>query len=299
MSKTDIKPVVKPTIFREYIGMIDTLGENIHDFPAAIIDDHIPEFHFILGFARETYVGGKGTGLFRSTWNVNDFSPAKVVKIKKEHRNVKVVITIGSNDADYPFNPQNIDSWILNAVTSIKVLIQDYETKIHPCEVGNIIDGIDINYEYIKSKENDFSLCIGKVIELLKKDLDVSKSMKVVSISPTNNVNLHYLKLYSNNQDNIDWINYKFYNEDFPTEKEFVSFFYKLATDYGTRSKLLPGVNTNTHTPTTWSLKVFVDGCRILINHASLAGVFIWNANTSAPTYSIEKELLHLFYTKK
>ncbi|KAI5446171.1 hypothetical protein KIW84_014141, partial [Lathyrus oleraceus] len=221
MSKTDIKPVVKPTIFREYIGMIDTLGENIHDFPAAIIDDHIPEFHFILGFARETYVGGKGTGLFRSTWNVNDFSPAKVVKIKKEHRNVKVVITIGSNDADYPFNPQNLDSWIGNAVTSIKVLIQDYETKIHPCEVGNIIDGIDINYEYIKSKENDFSFCIGKVIELLKKDLDVSKSMKVVSISPTNNVNLHYLKLYSNNQDNIDWINYKFYNEDFPTEKEF------------------------------------------------------------------------------
>ncbi|CAI8584685.1 unnamed protein product [Vicia faba] len=296
MTEPDIKAVVKPTIFREYI-----VGENINGFPSEIIGD-IPKFHFILGFANDTYDDGAGTGFFKRAWNFDDFSPTKVANLKKEHKNVNVVISIGGIGAEFPFNPKDITSWTDNAVSSIKELIQDYENRLQPINNDDtIIDGIDINYEYINinlSEPTQFSTCIGQVIQRLRDDPDVSKSMKVVSISPTELVNFHYLALYTNKPDNIDWINYKFYNQYFRSEYEFINFFNNLVNDYGTALKILAGFNSDTSTPTPTSQQACIDGCRILIERALLAGVFVWNANASAPTYSLEAELQKL-YTKE
>ncbi|CAI8589968.1 unnamed protein product [Vicia faba] len=273
-----INAVVRPTTFQEYIGINDGFGKNVNGFPSEIIDDDIPKFHFILGFANDTYVDGAGTGFFKRAWNFDDFSPTKVAKLKKKHKNVKVVISIGGKGAEFPFNPQDDSSWIDNAVTSIKELIQDYEKYTPRVSDDNVIDG--------------------QVIQRLKDDPDVSNSMKVVSISPTDLVNLQYLALYTNKPDNIDWINYKFYNQYFPSENEFINFFNNLVNDYDAAFKLVAGFSSDTSTPTPTSQQACIDGCRILIERASLAGVFVWNGEASAPTYSLEAELQKL-YTKE
>ncbi|XP_058727881.1 chitinase 2-like [Vicia villosa] len=286
-SDSDIDADVKPTIFREYIGMED----NIDDFPANMINDNIKEFHFILGFATELYVYGKGTGEFNRTWSIENFSPENVAKLKQLHRQVKVVISIGGNGHEYQFNPQNNEDWITNAVSSIKEIILDYENEV--MDDDNIIDGIDINYENITSSVDDFSNCIGQVIQKLKEDPDVSKSMKIVSIAPTELLQPHYLKLYLVNKDNIDWIDYKFYNQYFSSRDEFVSLFKKLVTDYDTEFKLLAGVSTYTGIPSE-SQGLIVDGCKYLLSRASLAGVFVLDANASAPAYSLERQLQEL-----
>ncbi|XP_058726424.1 chitinase 2-like [Vicia villosa] len=288
-SEADIAAVVKPTIFREYIsGSLDA-------FPARIINKDIIEFHFILGFAKDTYLeDGTGTGAFTRNWNFNTFGPEKVLNLKIDHTNVKVVISIGGQGREDKFNPQNKEDWIVNAKSSIKDLILDYKIS-GPSVSFYTIDGIDINYAYMESNADDFAYCIGKVITQLKDDPDVSISLNVVSIAPTKDLQPHYLALYRENQEKIDWINYKFYNQYFPSEDEFVKLFKQLIYEYGTPFKLLPGVSTNTINPSLMKTDLFVNGCTILLQTASLPGVFVWDANTSEPTYSLEGQLQDLF----
>ncbi|XP_050901164.1 chitinase 2-like [Lathyrus oleraceus] len=285
---SDIKAVVRPIIFREYIT------ECLDAFPASIINENMSQFHFILGFATDTYLqDGTGTGNFTRTWNVDDFSPTKVLNLKQEHRNVKVVISIGGHGPEDVFNPYDKEEWIKNAKSSIKDLLLDYKVESTPVNIYTI-DGIDINYEIIKSNEDDFAYCIGKVIKQLKEDPQVLNSVNVVSIAPTEDLQPHYRTLYLENQDNIDWINYKFYNQSFDSENEFVKLFKILLFQYRTPCKLLPGVSTNTSSPSPMTTDIFVKGCTILLKTVSLPGVFVWDANTSAPAYSLEGELQDL-----
>ncbi|XP_050901397.1 uncharacterized protein LOC127108069 [Lathyrus oleraceus] len=229
--------------------------------------------------------------------------------------------SIGGLGFGYDFDPINKDDWIKKAKSSIEQLILDYENGVTSDE--NIIDGIDINYEHISSSVDDFSNWIGEIIKQLKEDPNLTEppirgpstilllvqqtqepqtlipwlreSMNVVSIAPTERLRSHYLKLYRDNQDNIDWIDYKFYNQFFKSTDDFVDLFYQLVSDYGTPYKLLAGVNTEMSIPpTTRNQDLFVGGCSILINRASLAGVFVWDANASTPTYSLEVDLQKL-----
>ncbi|KAI5446108.1 chitinase 2 [Lathyrus oleraceus] len=289
LKSSDIEAVVRPIIFQEYIT------ESLDAFPASIINDNMREFNFILGFATDTYLeDGTGTGAFTRSWSFDDFSPTKVLNLKQEHKNVKVVISIGGHGTEDVFNPYDKEEWIKNAKSSIKDLLLDYKIESMPVSFYTI-DGIDINYENIKSNADDFADCIGKVIKQLKEDHEVLNSVNVVSIAPTKDLQPHYRTLYLKNQDNIDWINYKFYNHTFDSEKEFVKLFKILVYEYGTAFKLLPGISTNTNTPSSMTTDIFVKGCTILLKTASLPGVFVWDANTSSsPTYSLEEELQKL-----
>ncbi|CAK8531826.1 unnamed protein product [Lathyrus sativus] len=284
---SDIQAVVWPIIFREYIT------DGLDALPANIINNNMGEFHFILGFATETYLeDGTGTGAFTRTWNFDDFSPSKLLTLKEEHPNVKVIMNIGGHGDEYVFNPRDKEEWIVNAKSSIKGLILDYQIQTIPVSVS-AIDGIDINYENIKSNADDFAYCIGKVIQQLKEDPLVFNSTNV-SISPTEVLRPHYLKLYLENKDNINWINYKFYNQSIESEIDFAKLFKILVFEYGAPYKLLPGVSTNTSSPPLMPIDVFVAGCKILLKTKSLAGVFVWDANESAPEYSLEEVLQKL-----
>ncbi|KAI5446109.1 chitinase 2 [Lathyrus oleraceus] len=293
MLEPEFKAVLKPTIFREYIN------GSLDDYPAGMINDNMKEFHFILGFATDTYVNGKGTGVFTRTWNFKNLGPAQVLKLIVEHRNVKVVISIGGQGPEDVFNPQNRDIWIANAKSSIKDLILDYKIDVGSDGISTTY-GIDINYENIDSSVDDFAYCIGNVIQQLKEDEDLSYSMCVVSIAPTEALQRYYLRLYLKNKDKIDWINYKFYKQSFDSEIEFVKLFKRLVYEYGAPFKLLAGVSTDTITSKSYAMttEFFVKGCTILLNTASLAGVFVWDANSSAPRYSLEEQIQKLF-TKK
>jgi hypothetical protein len=308
-----INSVVNPIIFREYIGVKD-IPASLVDFPAEIVNTNVQEFHFILGFGREDYENGKGTGNFNRTWNFDSFSPAKVLKLKQDHKNVKVIISIGGHGIQYPFDPKDAqDLWVTKAEDSIKLLIQDYEnyskqfddSANSPCPFNNIIDGIDINYEYINSDKDTFSAYIGTLIQKLQKDSVLSKSVNVVSIAPTERVQTHYRQLYLDYKNHIDWINYKFYDQPLPKADEFVTRYFKLVIDYGTEAhaKLLAGVSTDPEIPNTLiNRDAFVEGCKSLIGKKSLPGIFVWNANNSSlptnidPTpYLLERVLQNLY----
>lgn len=286
MSHThQINAVGKPIIFREYIGVRD-IPKNLKDFPAEMINDDIEEFHFILGTLREVYSGdGKGKGEFYRTWNFNNFSPAKVAKLKKDHKNVKVIISIGGFGAENPFDPKEIEAWSTKAKKSIKKLINEYQeyskdsSSTDGCHCDDIIDGIDINYEYSNCNQDEFSSCIGELIRKLKKSC---KSIKLVSIAPTERLKPHYHQLYWANKEIINWVDYKFYNQTVSSADELVNLYNKLLNEYGTDVKLLPGVSTDPDSNTNMTRDVFIKGCKSLLQSESLPGIFVWNANDSA-----------------
>ncbi|XP_058726413.1 chitinase 2-like [Vicia villosa] len=129
---------------------------------------HTPrvEFHFILAFANKEYnEDGKSNGNFIETWNEVYFGPEKVKKLKENFPNVKVIISIGGRGVETPFDPAEGSISTRNVVHSLKVLIGKYKSVS-----GNIIDGIDINYETIKTNNDLFVKGIGQVIIKLRND---------------------------------------------------------------------------------------------------------------------------------
>ncbi|XP_045792287.1 chitinase 2-like [Trifolium pratense] len=272
------------SIFREYIG-VKPPSKSLVDYPTEIINSNIKEFHFILGFANEQYVNDsnynkKGTGSFKESWNVDFFGPDKVRILKETYANVKVVISIGGRDSKTPFDPlTGLEKWSKEAVNSLKRIIGKYKSS----SGDNTIDGIDINYQHIHGSDSDpdrFANYLGRVITELKNDTDLR--INVVSIAPSHNNDTHYRNLYSENKDNINWVDYQFYNNPhvISTYEEFLNLYNKAADDY-CREKVLPGLSTDpADDKMPW--EIFIGGCILLKQQSKLPGIFIWNANDSA-----------------
>nr|CAA86853.1 putative narbonin-like 2S protein [Vicia faba] len=262
-------------IFREYIG-VKRESETLEDFPQITQKETI-EFHFILGFATEKYnEGRKGTGNFEESWMDEFFGPDKVKNLKTKHPEVKVVISIGGRGVETPFDPAEQNIWVSNAVKSLKLIIQKYKN-----ESGNLIDGIDINYEHIKSDEA-FPRLIGQLITELKKERDLN--IHVVSIAPSENNASSYLNLYNANPDDINLVDYQFSNQlrHVSTEDAFVDIYKRVVNDYFTH-KVLPVFITDPldNMNTKITRDIFIGGCTKLKQTSSLPGVFFWNANDS------------------
>jgi len=274
---------VHPDIFREYIGVKTS---SLHIFPD-IINPDVKQFHFILGFAKDTYdAEGKGNGNFYVDWN-RDFSPQNVMALKIKYPNVKVVISIGGRDADCPFFPAAKEEWWRNAVDSLKEIIRSY---------NDLIDGIDINYVTVKSSDADFSYCIGKVIEKLK------QLVNVVSIAPSLPSQSPYQTLYLDKSGDIDYVDYQFYIQKINSKEEFEKLFHRLSqSGVYPPQKLLVGGSTDTSDADNFKREDFLEGCKDLVDKELLRGIFIWNANdsvTNAPPYSLEKEAQNILTEK-
>ncbi|GAU44042.1 hypothetical protein TSUD_300120 [Trifolium subterraneum] len=209
---------------------------------------------------------------------------------------VHPIISIGGQGNKYPFDPKDaLDLWVTKAEDSIKELIEDYEKYLKefndiancpcPCPCDNIIDGIDINYEYVNTDKEIFSTYIGSLIQKLKKDRNLSKSMNVVSIAPNVHVQTQYRQLYLDYKNHIDRIDYKFYDQALPNADEFVTLYSNLVIAYGTRAKLLAGVSTDPEIPNTKiNRDAFVAGCKSLIGEKSLPGIFVMLITLPLPT---------------
>jgi hypothetical protein len=252
--------IVRPVIYREYI---------VKDLPTGVNPEYNP-VDFIIGFASEDYnPSGRGTGHFHHTWNLDTFSPEKVKQLKEDYPNVRVVISIGGVDTIYPFNPDDKHVWIATAVKSINRIIHIYDDNNHK----NLIDGIDIHYEAIKSSPEDFSYCIGQVIKKLK--IDPLLSIKVVSVAPTDYTQSYYVKLVSENQNYIDFVDYLFTNQRFPTIKDFVTFYENLVAEYSP-VPVLPGfLNSGFYN------KIPEEAIVYLIKHKIAPGFFTYPSQES------------------
>lgn len=263
MSSYDTNENIDLTIYRQYILHIPTqLNFNAK----------IEKNDFILGFASETYIQGKGTGNFNPTWNVNHLSPENIKTFKDNNPEVRVIISIGGVGDEFPFNPLDRNTWVIYAVNSIRQIILRYN-QTHKDQ--NLIDGIDIHYDIVKSDEDDFSIYVGEVIRQLKNDKPLS--INVVSIAPTKLAESYYEKLYLDNKKIIDLVDYQFYNQKFSSQDEVVELYKKLAVTYSP-SKVLAGYN-NPPDP------VLMEGIIYLIKNKLLPGVFVWNSNPSTTGY--------------
>ncbi|XP_027356810.1 chitinase 2-like [Abrus precatorius] len=270
------------SIFREYIGG-KSYPDDLNNFPD-IINSNLQEFHFILAFATEDYdKNGKGTGVFKATWNERYFRAEKIKQLKEKYEKksvkVKVIISIGGRlvGRKNVFDPAEKDVWPDRARNSLRRIIDLYNTQVD-CSCEAIIDGIDINYENIKSNNIDFAHCIGTLIDGLK---NKDKVIKDVSIAPSHPTYSHYLNLFRAHKMDIHWVNYQFYDQFLPSTDDFVELFQQLSDDYQ-EDKLLAGFSTDPNDKGMLSREVFFEACTKLIDTGSLHGIFVWNANDSA-----------------
>ncbi|PRQ33840.1 putative chitinase [Rosa chinensis] len=254
-------------IFREYIGA-EFNNVKFSDVP---INPNV-EFHFLLSFAIDYDTSGSSptNGNFNVFWDTDNLGASQVSAIKNDHSNVKVGLSLGGdsvNSGSCYFNPSSVDSWVSNAVSSLTSIIQQYN-----------LDGIDIDYEHFKSDPNTFSECIGRLIKTLK-DKGV---IKFASIAPfdDDDVQSHYLALWKNYGQLIDYVNFQFYAYDQSTTvSQFINYFKKQSSNYN-GGKVLASFSTDGSGGLSPE-NGFFTACHRLKSEQNLNGIFVWSADDS------------------
>ncbi|PRQ42159.1 putative chitinase [Rosa chinensis] len=258
----------KSVIFREYIGA-EFKSVKFSDVP---INQNVV-FHFLLSFAIDYDTSGSSptNGKFNVFWDTDNLGASQVSDIKNAHSNVKVGLSLGGdsvNSASAYFNPSSVDSWVSNAVSSLTSIIQQYN-----------LDGLDIDYEHFKSDPNTFSECIGRLIKTLK-DNGV---IKFASIAPfdDDDVQSHYLALWKNYGQLIDYVNFQFYAYDQSTTvTQFINYFKKQSSNYN-GGKVLASFSTDGMSGGLSPENGFFTACHMLKSEQNLHGIFVWSADDS------------------
>ncbi|KAL5717796.1 hypothetical protein ACHQM5_010761 [Ranunculus cassubicifolius] len=267
-------------LFREYIGAMYN-GVKFTDVP---INPNV-DFHFILSFAIDYNDSSPPTpsnGNFNIFWDSDHLGPSQVSSIKKDHPNVKVALSLGGDTVDdihAYFNPSSIDSWVENAVSSLTKIIEKYG-----------LDGIDINYEHFKDGADPdiFAECIGRLLKALKQ----SRVISFASIAPFDDdqVQSHYMALWSKYAQLIDYVNFQFYACDEKTNKpQFLEYYHTQTSNYiggkiitSFLSKGSGGLSPKDG---------FFTACSELREQGKFHGIFIWCADDSKENgFCYEKE---------
>ncbi|CAK9170197.1 unnamed protein product [Ilex paraguariensis] len=266
------------TLFREYIGA-NFQNVKFSDVPININ----VEFHFILSFAIDYTTSSSPSptnGKFNVFWDSENLSPSEVSSIKSKHSNVKVALSLGGATAggvEVLFNPSSVDSWVSNAVSSLTHIIKQYN-----------LDGIDIDYEQFGATPEIFADCIGQLITILKKEGVIS----FASIAPFDNdqVQAHYLALWSSYGHLIDYVNFQFYAYDQGTTvDQFISFFETQSRNYK-GGKVLVSFTSEGNGGLSPENGFFI-ACNRLKQQQQLHGIFVWSADDSkAGGFSHEKQ---------
>ncbi|XP_050270061.1 chitinase 2-like [Quercus robur] len=255
-------------LFREYIGA-EFNNVKFTDVP---ISPNV-EFHFILSFALDYDTSDNPSptnGNFNIFWDSDNLSPSQVSSFKNAHSNVKVALSLGGDsvaNGNAYFSPSSVDSWVSNAVSSLTRIIKQYH-----------LDRIDIDYEHFQADPNTFAECNGRLITTLKKN----KVISFASIAPFDDdqVQNHYLALWSKYGQQIDYVNFQFYAYDEGTTvSQFLNYFKTQSSKYN-GGKVL----TSFCTDNSGGLKPgndFFTACSRLKSVQQLHGIFIWSADDS------------------
>ncbi|GJT82769.1 chitinase 2-like protein [Tanacetum coccineum] len=257
-------------VMMEYIG---ATGKPV-TFDEVPINDDI-DFHFILSFAIDASPSGNPqNGIFKPYWSPA-LTPESVSAIKSKHPNVKVLASLsgwslGSTTLRW-YKPQNSQTWITNAFTSLKSIIQTYH-----------LDGIDIDYENFPKHNETFSYCIGELITYLKNQSVIS----VATIAPYRLTTLPYIELFNNYGDVIDYVNHQFYTDKVRTAKAYFEDFKQRTIEFD-RAKVLPSYEVDGR---GIQGDAFFDALRVLIeNGFDVNGIMIFSADASATTNATTK----------
>ncbi|KAJ7970776.1 chitinase 2-like [Quillaja saponaria] len=234
----------KPFVFAIYIGE-KSRTIKFSDIP--IISDEI-DFQFIVAFARDYDIHDQPTnGLFQPYWDKGHFSRANIEDIRAKHPRVKSLVGQDDSSISETFG----------------------------------FDGIDIHYNGIATTIDVFVNTVGHLIRSIKA---IKGSDFIVSISPSPELDQHYLPLYQNYKQHIDFVNYQFYAESDPIKsvKDFKSIYInKIDVNNYYDAKLLAGFSTATSDSGTLKKEVFFQASRDLKSDNLLSGIFIWSADNS------------------
>ncbi|KAF6150571.1 hypothetical protein GIB67_030372 [Kingdonia uniflora] len=269
LSSTQATPT-NSKLFREYIG---AEGKNVRFSDVPIYPN--VDFHFILSFGIDytTSISSPSptNGNFSVFWDTDNLTPSQISSIKAKHRNVKVAVSLGGDtvgdDKYVYFQPSSVESWVGNAVSSLTKIIDEYN-----------LDGIDIDYEHFVGDPEIFSECIGRLITTLKRN----GVIEFASIAPYEDdaVQNHYLELWRNYADVIDYINFQFYAYDRSTTiPDFLKYFEIQSSNYKGGTVLV-----SFGTDKSGGLKPnngFFTACRRLRREGKLNGIFVWSADDS------------------
>ncbi|XP_020255118.1 chitinase 2-like [Asparagus officinalis] len=257
------------SLFTEYIGA-EFKGVKFSDVP---INPNV-DFHFILSFAIDYTTTPNPTptnGDFNVFWDSTNLTPSSVIAIKQNYSNVKVALSLGGNsvrDSDAYFNASSIDSWVSNAVSSLTKIIEEYN-----------LDGIDIDYEHFSGDSDTFAECIGQLLTTLKKNSVIS----FASIAPfaSDEVQNHYLALWKNYADVIDYVNFQFYAYDSSTTvSQFLGYYETQSANYK-GGKVLVSFATDDSSGGLRPSGGFFNASETLKMQGKLHGIFIWSADDS------------------
>lgn len=194
------------------------------------------EIQVSLAFARDYDENDHHTnGLFTPYWDERTVTPQLISEFKKNytkrHVKAKVFASIGDRDPRYPFQIKDgdTDAWVSNAAESLTAIVKKYH-----------LDGIDVYYEHITAKEDEFVYAIGELIAKLKKE----RAITVASIAPSAALNDNfYVPLYKKFGKSIDTVVYQCHKEVEPVlePRTLVERFQTEATEKYSRDKLLAG----------------------------------------------------------
>ncbi|KAG6471048.1 chitinase 2-like [Zingiber officinale] len=256
-------------LFREYIGAEFT-GVRFSDVPVS----SGVEFHFILAFAIDYTTSSSPTptnGRFNIFWDSQNLSPAAVAAIKRSHPNVRVALSLGGDSVHGQFanfTPDSVDSWVNNAVDSLTSLVEEYH-----------IDGIDVDYEHFRATPAAFAESIGRLVTRLKR----AGTISFASIAPfaDDDVQRHYLALWSKYGRAIDYVNFQFYAyARGTTVAQFLEHFEEQRRNYR-GGRLLASFNTEENPGGLTPQNGFFRACSQLKKQGKLGGIFVWTADTS------------------
>lgn len=259
-------------LFREYIGA-DLKSIKFTDVP---VNPNV-DFHFILSFAIDYTNDTNPTptdGRFNVFWHTEHLGPNNVSKIKSQHKNVRVAVSLGGdvvtkNQYAY-FAPNSVPSWVSNAVTTLTQIIKTYN-----------LDGIDIDYEHFSTDPDTFGECIGQLITILKRDGVIS----FASIAPYDDddqVQNHYQALWGKYGQVIDYVNYQFYaHDDVNSVDQFKALFDRQLYSYN-GGRVLASFATDPQAAGRFTPdEGFIAACEELNKEGKLGGIFVWCADDS------------------
>ncbi|KAF7845331.1 ruBisCO-associated protein-like [Senna tora] len=236
------------------------------------------ETHVVLAFARDYDDWDNHTnGIFIVFFNQN-VTPLMITNFKRDWPTTKFFLCIGDRSKRYPFHVTDKHTWIINASTSLKSIIQDYG-----------FDGIDVYYTSSNSTNaDDFIYTIGMVIDTLK----TQKIITTASIAPCSFMDRpdcnFYAGLYNRNPKIFEFVVFQTHDDDndipMNDAQQLINIFNKLASDDNfPKEKLVAGHSILPEDWDTLPYPVILTALPQLIKSGVVQGTSVWALTDDQP----------------
>ncbi|KAF7845333.1 ruBisCO-associated protein-like [Senna tora] len=263
--------VIIGSIYREYCSN-DSFEKRLQNLSAVSRETHV-----VLAFARDYDDWDSHTnGIFKVFFDQN-MTPLMIANFKRDSPTAKFFLCIGDRSQRYPFDVTDKHTWIINATTSLKCIIQEYG-----------FHGIDVYYTRSNTNADDFIYAIGTVIDTLM----TQQIITTASIAPCSFMHgpdcKFYAGLYNRNPMNFDFVVFQTHDDDndipMNDAQQLINIFNKLASDDNfPKEKLVAGHSILPKDWDTLPYPVILTALPQLIKSGVVQGTSVWTLTDDQP----------------